>query len=170
MDFSRIKLVATDVDGVLTNGRIFYGDVGKQGKFFSVRDGFAFKLLKLAGLRSVIITGKKTGIVKSRFSDVQVDSIYENIDDKMAVIKKICRKECMTMEEICYIGDDILDMDVLKSVGFSVAPRDADEEVKKIVMYVTSRKSGEGAFRECVEIILKGQRKWQKVLERLSQF
>ncbi|MGB9642150.1 MAG: KdsC family phosphatase [Candidatus Ratteibacteria bacterium] len=170
MDFSRIKIVATDVDGVLTDSRIFYGDAGKRGKFFSVRDGFAFKLLKLAGIKSVIISGKKTGIVKTRFSDVQVDSIYENVNDKMAVIKKICRKECVTMEEICYIGDDILDIEVLKSVGFSVAPRDADEEIKSVVMYVTARKAGEGAFRECVEIILKGQKKWQKVLEKSLQF
>ncbi|HXK45483.1 MAG TPA: HAD hydrolase family protein, partial [bacterium] len=130
MDVCRIKLVATDVDGVLTSGGIFYSGVANQGKFFSVRDGFAFKLLKLAGLRSVIISGKKTGILKNRFSDVPVDSIYENVDNKMAVMRKICEKECLAMEEVCYIGDDILDIDVLRNVGFSVAPRDADEEVK----------------------------------------
>lgn len=168
MNFSDIVLVATDVDGVLTDGKIFYGN-GCCGKFFSVKDGFAFQLLKAAGLKSAIISGKKTWIIRKRLSDLSVDLLFENVKNKMNVIEQICEKEKISMKNICYIGDDILDIPVLKSVGFSAAPQDAVEEVKSIVKYVTNNKAGQGAFRECVEVILKGQKKWKKTLKEFLQ-
>jgi len=165
MEIGKIKLVATDVDGVLTDGKIFYDVSDKFGKAFSVRDGFAFRLLKNAGLKSMIISGKTLGMMKKRFFDVSVDFIFDDIDDKLTHVESFCKKHQFAMEEICYIGDDILDIPLLKRVGFSVAPSDASEDVKKIVMYVTKSKSGEGVLRECVEIILKGQKKWEKSME-----
>ncbi|MCM8788893.1 MAG: HAD hydrolase family protein [Candidatus Omnitrophica bacterium] len=169
MDISGILLVATDVDGVLTDGKIFFDINGKQGKFFSIKDGVAFRMLKIAGLKSAIISGKTTGIVKERFSGMDVDLIFESVDNKLAVMEMICKQESISMENVCYMGDDAGDIPVLKKVGFSVAPSDAVEEVKNTVMYVTGKKAGEGAFRECVEIILRGQNKWEKTVEKLLQ-
>ncbi|HOC01866.1 MAG TPA: HAD-IIIA family hydrolase, partial [bacterium] len=169
-DIKKIKLVATDADGVLTDGKIFYGENGRQCKNFSVKDGMAFKMLKAAGLKSIIISGKKTGILEKRVSDIDVDFVFENTEDKMKVLKHLCKRYKINMEEVCYMGDDILDIPVLESVGFSVAPRDACEDVKNIVKYVVSKNSGKDAFRECVEIIIKSQGKWKKILEDCLQF
>lgn len=167
MNVSKVKVVATDVDGVLTDGRIFFDESSQQRKIFSVRDGLAFRLLKIAGMKSVIISGKKIGFARERFTDLGVDLIFEGVEDKLSVMKQICLENGFLMEEICFIGDDILDIPLLKEVGFSVAPSDAIEEVRNIVMYVTKSIGGNGVFRECVEIILKGQNKWGKVLENL---
>jgi len=170
MDIKKIKLVATDVDGVLTDGKIFYGTDGKQGKGFSVKDGMAFKMLRAAGLKSAIISGKKTGILKKRISDIDVDFVFENVEDKIKVLMHLCKRYKIKMDQVCYVGDDILDIPVLKSAGFSVAPCDACEDVRNMAAYVASRKSGEGAFRECVEIIIRAQGKWEKILESCLHF
>ncbi|MCX7705579.1 MAG: HAD hydrolase family protein [bacterium] len=167
MDISRIKIVGTDVDGVLTDGKVFFDYNGQQNKFFSIRDGLAFRLLKISGMKSFIISGKRMGFAKKRFIDFGVDFIFEGVEDKLSVMKNLCMKNRFLMEEVCFIGDDILDIPLLKEVGFSVAPSDAVEEVKDIVMYVTSSKGGNGVFRECVELILKGQHKWGKILQHL---
>lgn len=168
MNISKIRIVATDVDGVLTDGRISYDTGEKQNKLFSVKDGLAFRLLKKSGLKSVIISGKRIGEARKRFYDVGVDFIFEEVENKLYLMKQLCQDNGILMEEVCFIGDDILDIPLLKEAGFSVAPSDAVKEVKDIVMYVTSKSGGNGAFRECVEIILKGQHKWEKVLESLS--
>ncbi|MCM8824567.1 MAG: HAD hydrolase family protein [Candidatus Omnitrophica bacterium] len=169
MNISNIVLVATDVDGVLTDGRIFYDTDGSQGKSFSIRDGIAFRMLKIAGLKSAIISGKTISLLRERFSGIDVDLMFENVENKLIVMEEICRQESISMENVCYIGDDVGDISVLKRVGFSVAPSDAVEEVKNIVMYVTSKSSGQGVLRECVEIILRGQNKWEETLEKLLQ-
>ncbi len=167
MNISKIKIVATDVDGVLTDGKIFYSIDKKSGKTFSTKDGLAFRILRLAGLKSMIISGKKTGIIENRFSDIEVDVIFEGIEDKLAVMQDFCKKEGLLMENVCYIGDDLTDIPLLKSAGFSVAPVDAVSEVRSLVTYVSGRRSGEGVFRDCVEIILRGQKKWEETLEKL---
>ncbi|MCM8821671.1 MAG: HAD hydrolase family protein [Candidatus Omnitrophica bacterium] len=169
MNIYDIRLIATDVDGVLTDGKIFYDADGRQGKLFSIKDGIAFRMLKIAGLKSAIISGKTAGIVRERLSGIDVDLIFENVENKLAVMEMICGQESVSIENVCYIGDDAGDIPVLKKVGFSVAPCDAVEDVKNAVMYVTGKRAGEGVFRECVEIILRGQNKWEKTLEKLLQ-
>ncbi|MCM8758543.1 MAG: HAD hydrolase family protein [Candidatus Omnitrophica bacterium] len=166
-DILKIKLVATDVDGVLTNGRIYHDFSGQQIKIFSIKDGLAFRMLKIIGMKSAIVSGKKVGFAKARFIDFGVDFIFEDVEDKLSVIKKICVESGCLMDEVFFIGDDILDIPLLKEVGFSAAPLDAVEEVKNIVKYITKSIGGNGAFRECVEIILKGQGKWERALENL---
>lgn len=163
--YDKIKLFICDVDGVLTDSKIFYGLDGSSGKFFNVRDGLAFKLLKYAGIKSMILSGKKSGILKGRLKEIEVDFIFDDVKDKIKVLKEFCEKEKYKFEDICYIGDDLNDLSVLKSVGLSVAPADAVSEVKKIASIITEQKGGHGAVREIIEKIIKGQGKWEKILK-----
>ncbi len=166
--YDRIKIFACDVDGVLTDSKILYGMDGSSGKFFNVRDGIAFKFLKYIGIKSMILSGKKSGILKNRLKEIEVDVLIDGIKDKLGILNKFCEKEGYDFEEICYIGDDLNDISVLKKVGLAVAPCDAVDEVKKIVSIITEKKGGQGAVREIVEKIIKGQGKWQKILEIYS--
>ena len=170
MDINEIRLIATDADGVLTNGKIIYDAAGRQTKPFSVKDGMAFNLLRISGLKSVIISGKTTGILTKRMADINVDYVFENVKDKIKILNCFCKRHNIKISQVCYMGDDITDIPVLRQVGFSVAPRDACEDVKKIGRVIVGKKAGEGAFRECVEIVLRGQRKWEKTLKNYLQF
>ncbi|MCL5674340.1 MAG: HAD-IIIA family hydrolase [Candidatus Omnitrophica bacterium] len=163
--YDRIKIFICDVDGVLTDSKILYGINGFSGKFFNVRDGFAFKLLKYAGIKSMILSGKKSGILKNRLKEIEVDVVIDEVKDKLKVLKEFCKKEGYRFEDICYMGDDLNDMSVLKNVGLAVAPADAVAEVKKIASVITKQNGGQGAVREIVEKIIKGRGKWEKILK-----
>ena len=169
--YDKVNLFICDVDGVLTDSKIFYGEKDYSGKFFNVRDGLAFKLLKSAGIKSMILSGKKSGILKNRLKEIEVDIVFDNIKDKLKILKEFCDKQKYKFENICYIGDDLNDIPVLKNVGLPVAPSDAVDEVKRIVSIITKQQGGHGAVREIVEKIIKGQDKWEKILKKyLSYF
>jgi len=158
----KIKLLILDVDGVLTDGRIIYDNFGDEIKCFNVYDGFGMTLLHRAGIKSVIITAKKTRIVKRRAKDMHVAKVYSNYE-KLKVYEKVIKRFRVKDEETCFIGDDLIDMPVLKRVGLSAAPPEAMEEVKNICHYITKKSGGKGAVREVIEIILKAQGLWDKV-------
>jgi len=155
----KIKLLILDVDGVLTDGRIIYDNFGDEIKCFNVYDGFGMTLLHRAGIKSVIITAKKTRIVKRRAKDMHVAKVYSNYE-KLKVYEKVIKRFRVKDEEACFIGDDLIDMPVLKRVGLSVAPPEAIEEVKNSCHYITKKSGGKGAVREVIEIILKSQDLW----------
>ena len=158
----KIKLLILDVDGVLTDGRIIYDNFGDEIKCFNVYDGFGMTLLHRAGIKSVIITAKKTRIVKRRAKDMHVAKVYSNYE-KLKVYEKVIKRFRVKDEETCFIGDDLIDLPVLKRVGLSAAPPEAMEEVKNICHYITKKSGGKGAVREVIEIILKAQGLWDKV-------
>jgi len=158
----KIKLLILDVDGVLTDGRIIYDNFGDEIKCFNVYDGFGMTLLHRAGIKSVIITAKKTRIVKRRAKDMYVAKVYSNYE-KLKVYEKVIKRFRVKDEETCFIGDDLIDLPVLKRVGLSAAPPEAMEEVKNICHYITKKSGGKGAVREVIEIILKAQGLWDKV-------
>ena len=158
----KIKLLILDVDGVLTDGRIVYDNFGDEIKCFNVYDGFGMTLLHRAGIKSVIITAKKTRIVERRARDMHVVKVYSNYM-KLKVYEKVIRKFRVKDEEVCFMGDDFIDLPVLKRVGLSIAVPEAIEEVKKSCHYITKKSGGKGAVREVVEIILKSQNLWDKV-------
>jgi len=158
----KIKLLILDVDGVLTDGRIIYDNFGDEIKCFNVYDGFGMTLLHRAGIKSVIITAKKTRIVKRRAKDMHVAKVYSNYE-KLKVYEKVIKRFRVKDEETCFIGDDLIDLPVLKRVGLSAAPPEAMEEVKNICHYITKKSGGRGAVREVIEIILKAQGLWDKV-------
>ena len=158
----KIKLLVLDVDGVLTDSRIIYDNFGDEIKCFNVYDGFGMTLLHRAGIKSVIITAKKTRIVEKRAKDMYVSKVYSDYM-KLKLYEKAIKKFRVKDEEVCFIGDDFIDLPVLKRVGLSIAPPEAIEEVKKSCHYITKKNGGKGAVREVIEIILKSQGLWDKV-------
>ena len=152
-----IRLFATDVDGVLTDGGLYYSDSGEQTKKFNVWDGLGLVLLKHAGLVTAIITMDQTPLVNVRAAKLGITEIHQGVKDKLAVLKELASTYDIGLEEIVYVGDDVPDLPVLRAVGFSAAPANAREAVRKKVRYVCKAKGGEGAVREVADLILAAQ-------------
>ena len=152
-----IRLVATDVDGVLTDGGLYYSDSGEQTKKFNVWDGLGLVLLKQAGLVTAIITMDQTPLVKVRSAKLGIAEIHQGVKDKLTVLKELSSKYDLPLEEIAYVGDDVTDLPALRVVGFSAAPANARDPVRNKVQYVCKAKGGEGAIREVADLILAAQ-------------
>jgi 3-deoxy-D-manno-octulosonate 8-phosphate phosphatase (KDO 8-P phosphatase) len=165
----KIKLLILDVDGVLTDGKIVLDESGKQLKFFDVQDGLGVVLLKRAEIKTIIISARYSRTVSLRAKDMQVFKIYQNSEDKLKTYQKILKQLKLNNSQICFIGDELIDIPVLKRVGLSVAVANAAPEVKKAADYVTKRKGGSGAVREVIEIILKSQDKWNQVIKKYQK-
>jgi len=165
----KIKLLILDVDGVLTDGRIIYDSKGRDLKLFDVHDGLGVHLLRRMGIKTIIITAKGSKAIKPRAKDMQVDKVYANIMPKTRAYEKILKDYGISAEEVCFIGDDLVDIGILKRVGLPVAVLNACPEVKEVSLYITERKGGRGAVREVVELILKAQNKWQEALKIYDQ-
>ena len=161
----QIKMLLMDVDGVMTDGKFFYFDDGSEGKSFDVKDGFSIRLARLNGLKTGIITGRMTPIVERRAKELGMDEYHQGYFDKAVVYDGIKERQNLIDSEIAFIGDDIFDLGVLLKVGFSACPEDAVTEVKERVDYVCTKKGGKGAIREVIEMILKAQGKWDKILK-----
>ena len=149
-----IKCVLTDSDGVLTDGGMYYSENGDELKKFNTKDGMGFKLLKEAGIITGIITGENIDLVRRRAEKMKVNEVYLGIQDKMKILNEICSKYDLNYEEIAYIGDDINDLEVIKTVGLGCTVHDGMECVKNIAKVITKAKGGQGAVREVVEMIL----------------
>ncbi len=153
---SKIKLVLSDNDGVLTDTGVYYSANGEVLKRFSIRDGMGVERLReLVNIPTGIITGELSGTVKKRAEKLQITELYLGIKEKHRIFKDILRKNNLKPENIAFIGDDMNDFELLKLVGLSASPSDAIEEIKKIVDYVCKNKGGNGAFREFAELIIK---------------
>jgi len=159
----RVRLVILDIDGVMTDGRIIYSIYGDELKFFDVQDGFGITLLNRGGIKTAIITAKKSRIVKLRARDMKVAKAYQGFIDKLIPFNRILKRFKVKPEEICFIGDDLIDIPVLRRVGFAVAVPNAMDEVKAASHYITSKMGGRGAVREICDLILKSQNKWDLV-------
>lgn len=162
----KIRLLILDVDGVLTDGSIIIDDSGLETKAFNVRDGHGIKLLERGGVRTAIVTGRTSTVVEHRARDLKIELVYQGSRDKLKAYEDILTRSSLTPVETAYVGDDLVDLPVLKRVGFSVAVADASVEVKERADYVTERPGGRGAVREVVELILKTQGKWEGLIER----
>lgn len=159
-----IKVLLLDVDGVLTDGRIIYDSAGKDMKLFDVHDGMGVHLLKKAGIPTILITAKGSKAIKPRAKDMQVDAVYENITPKSNVLGAILSKYKINGDQICFMGDDLVDLCLMKRVGFPVAVANAADDIKSAASYVTLKKGGRGAVREIAELILKAQGKWDSLV------
>ena len=159
-----IRLVIFDVDGVLTDGRIIYDDEGVETKSFDVKDGHGMKLLMRAGIDCAIITARESRVVEHRARNLGIGLVYQGRKDKLAAFEEIKTRTGFESPEIAYVGDDIIDLPVMKRAGFSAAVADAVEEVAERADYVTKKPGGRGAAREVAELILKTQGKWDEIL------
>jgi len=154
MKSKNIKILLTDVDGVLTDGGMYYTSTGDAMKKFHTRDGMGVNLLRKSGIPTIIVTKEKTKMVRSWAKKMNVSHIYDGILQKEKILKEICKKYSVTSSQIAYIGDDINDIELLKKVGFSVTPNDGILDAQNIVDYICKKKGGDGVLREVADIIL----------------
>jgi YrbI family 3-deoxy-D-manno-octulosonate 8-phosphate phosphatase len=151
----KIKVILTDVDGVLTDTGVYYGQDGEVLKRFSIRDGMGVeRLRKHAGIETIIITGENSGAVKSRAEKLKITEYYLGVNKKEELLEIIKKKNGFEKENIAYIGDDANDYEIMKLVGFTATPNDGMNFIKDIADYVCENKAGYGAFREFAELIL----------------
>lgn len=166
VDFKKIKLLLLDVDGVMTDGRIIYDSDGGETKAFDVKDGHGLKLVQRAGIQVGIITGRQSGIVARRAAELGIELVFQGAKDKNLPFMEILQKLALTPEEVAYVGDDIVDIPVMRQVGFAATVADAIAEVKPFAHMVTRRNGGRGAVREICDFILKESGRWHAVTQR----
>jgi YrbI family 3-deoxy-D-manno-octulosonate 8-phosphate phosphatase len=150
----KIKLIATDVDGVLTDGGMYYSSKGDTLKKFQARDGMAVSILKRNTIPTVIITKERNQIVKKWSSKMNIDKLFDGIKNKEEVVPKLCKLYSLSENNIVYIGDDVNDLEILKRIGFSATPKDGNLVVKKIVDYTCKSRGGEGVLREICDLVI----------------
>lgn len=166
----KIKLLIMDTDGVLAKPFVIWSndDLGRrklfETKLFCVHDGSSCWAAKEAGLKIVLVSGRASEAVYKRASRIKIEELYLDKINKLEVLDEIMAKHNLSSDEIAYMGDDFLDLPVLKSVGFAVAVNDAVDEVKEVAHYITSKNGGEGAVAEAIRFILKSQNKWEKAM------
>jgi 3-deoxy-D-manno-octulosonate 8-phosphate phosphatase (KDO 8-P phosphatase) len=149
------KLVLTDLDGVWTDGGMYYDQTGNEWKKFNTSDSVGVLLMKALHVPVGIITGEDTEIVRRRAEKLKVDYLFMGVRDKLKVAKELCEKLAIELNDVAYIGDDINDISLLKKAGISASPANAPDYVKKYVQFSTVKSGGEGAFREFVETLLR---------------
>jgi 3-deoxy-D-manno-octulosonate 8-phosphate phosphatase (KDO 8-P phosphatase) len=164
----RIELILSDVDGVLTDGGIWYDNQGVELKGFHIRDGLGIKLWQRAGFRFGVLTARTSHIVKLRTGELGIDLVRQGFEDKLPVAQEIARTCNLTPEQVCYLGDDLTDLPVIRFAGLGAAVADAVAEVKAAAAYVTKLPGGQGAVRELIETILQAKGRWEDVIQRYA--
>jgi 3-deoxy-D-manno-octulosonate 8-phosphate phosphatase (KDO 8-P phosphatase) len=160
----KIKLIIFDVDGVLTGGHIIFGTEGEAVKEFYAQDGLGISLAHKAGIKTAIITGRESEMVRRRGAELKIGDVYQGAMDKVTALQELVTKHALTLEQIAYVGDDINDLPVMIQIGLPCAVANAVPEVKAIAKYVAGRQGGNGAVREVIEHILKAQGLWEGLI------
>ncbi len=163
-----IELILSDVDGVLTDGGVSYDNQAVESKRFHIRDGTGIKLWQRAGRRFGIVTGRSSHIVEVRAAELGIGLIRQAVDDKLATVKQILHDLKLKPHQVCYIGDDLPDIPVVRAVGLGVSVADACEELREAARHVTRLGGGQGAVRELVEMILKHQGHWDQMIRKYT--
>jgi 3-deoxy-D-manno-octulosonate 8-phosphate phosphatase (KDO 8-P phosphatase) len=161
-----IRLLLTDVDGVLTDGGVLIDNQGVESKCFNIRDGLAVRLWQLAGGQSGIVTGRSSQIVKLRAAELDMEVVRQGVKEKLPEVQAIAASLKLAPEQIAYIGDDLPDVPTIRYAGLGIAVADAPEEVRGAADYVTSVPGGGGAVREVVELLLKNTNRWDAVIRK----
>jgi 3-deoxy-D-manno-octulosonate 8-phosphate phosphatase (KDO 8-P phosphatase) len=165
---SRVKLLLCDVDGVLTNGTVLLG-AGKEYKAFNIQDGLGMLLLMRNGVRVGWVSNRPSQVTQQRADELKIDFLFQQKGSKVTAVETILQQARVTWDEVCYIGDDVVDLGVIKRAGVAVAVANAIPEAKAISDYVTKAKGGEGAVREVIVMILKAQNHWSKLIREFSK-
>jgi 3-deoxy-D-manno-octulosonate 8-phosphate phosphatase (KDO 8-P phosphatase) len=162
MQVEQVKFLGLDVDGVLTDGSLFYHDDGTESKAFDVRDGHGIKMLQQAGIEAALISGRSCPMVEKRAADLGITAVVQGVRDKVSILEKMLSERDLKLEEAAFVGDDVVDLPVMNRVGFAVAVADASEYLFDAADYVTLAPGGRGAVREVAELILGVQGLWNK--------
>lgn len=161
-----IKLLLLDVDGILTDGRIIYDNNGVESKAFHVRDGHGLKMLQRAGIQVGIITGRQSNVVAHRAKELGIEFVYQGAKNKMIPYEEILAKTGLEDFQVAYAGDDLIDLPVLRRVGFSFTVADAVSDIKPYVDYITTLAGGCGAVREMCDLLLRQSGQWDDITQR----
>lgn len=162
----QVRLIIVDVDGVLTDGQIIYGTGGAEAKAFHVRDGAGVKIGQRAGLQFAVISGRASEIVERRAKELGIEDVYQGALFKLEAYQDLLRRRALGDESVAFIGDDLVDLPLLRRAGLAVAVADAAPEVREAAHYITALPGGRGAVREVIDLILKVQGLWDRVTER----
>lgn len=161
---AQILLVGLDVDGVLTDGALYFGPGGEEVKAFSSLDGHGLRMLQRAGIEVAIVSGRSSRALELRAANLGIDELHMGVEDKRTLLGEIAARRGITLARTAYMGDDVVDLPVLRACGFSAAPADAHEEVRARVDWVASAGGGRGAVRELCDLLLRAQGKWDAAM------
>jgi len=162
----KIKLVIFDVDGVLTDGSLYYGHDGREYKVFHSRDGHGMKMLRQGGVEIGIITARNSQAVVHRMANLGIEHVYQGASEKLPAYEELRAKLNLRPEEVAYVGDDVIDLPVMTKVGLAIAVADAHPDVVQRSHWQTNALGGRGAARDACELILRQQGKWDALLQR----
>jgi 3-deoxy-D-manno-octulosonate 8-phosphate phosphatase (KDO 8-P phosphatase) len=160
-----IRMLVLDVDGVLTDGRLYFDNNGTETKAFNTRDGLGMKALQSCGIEVAVITGRKSAIVTQRMKQLDIEHVYQGREDKLNAFNHLLETTGFEAHQVCFAGDDWIDLPVLIRAGFAVTVADADEHVKQHAHWITERKGGEGAVREICNLLLAAQGKDRAIID-----
>jgi len=163
-----VKLVILDVDGVMTDGRIVIDDNGLEQRNFDIKDGLGVVALQMCGVDVAIITSKKSGSVRHRAEELKIKRFHEGVRKKTEPYEQMLAEMGIGDAQVAYVGDDLVDLSLMKRVGMPIAVADAVPEVRDAAAYVTMARGGHGAVREAAEMILKAQGKWEAILAKIG--
>ena len=163
-DYSQIKLLILDCDGVLSDGKVIYGDNEIELKSFSAKDGLGIRMLSFSEIKVAIITGRESQALIRRCKDLRIEYLFQKVRNKLAKVQEILKELKLTWQNVAYMGDDWNDYPALKKTYFSAVPNDANEDIKTKVDFIANSKGGEGAVREFIDFILKKQGKYEKAV------
>lgn len=158
-----IRLVVLDVDGVLTDGSIHMDDAGREGKSFYARDGLGIYLLHRAGIRLALVSGRTAEVIEHRARQLRIEEVHQGVEDKLAVYREILARHGLRDEEVCYMGDDLIDLPPMRRAGLAAAPADAHPIVLQVADLVTRAPGGRGAVRELAERLLQAAGLWDEI-------
>jgi 3-deoxy-D-manno-octulosonate 8-phosphate phosphatase (KDO 8-P phosphatase) len=161
-----IELLLSDVDGVLTDGGVIFDNQGIEIKRFHIRDGLGVKIWQRSGHRFGIVTGRASHIVQLRAVELAIDLVRQGVDDKLQAVKQIIAEHGLKPEQVCFVGDDLPDLPVLRYIGLAVAVGDGSEDLQRVAHYVTKAHGGHGAVREVIELVLKAQGRWDDLVKK----
>ncbi|MEY2407668.1 MAG: 3-deoxy-D-manno-octulosonate 8-phosphate phosphatase phosphatase [Verrucomicrobiota bacterium] len=162
-----MRLLLCDVDGVLTDGTVMMGQ-GHEFKRFDIQDGLGLRLLQKQGIRVGWISARPSPVTQQRAKDLQIDFLHQDQGSKVVIAEQILQKAGLKWEQACFVGDDVVDLGVLKRAGLAVAVANGIAETKALAHYVTRASGGRGALRELATMILKAQGKWQAIIREFS--
>jgi 3-deoxy-D-manno-octulosonate 8-phosphate phosphatase (KDO 8-P phosphatase) len=166
LNFADIQILVLDVDGVLTDGTLVIHSDGGESKFFNTHDGHGIRMWQRAGLKVALLSGRASESTRRRAEQLNIEYVFEDCFDKLPVLKEFLAKLGLSPEAVAYVGDDLMDLPVIRFVGFGAAVANAVDDLKKCADYVTECPGGRGAVREVIEYILKNTGKWQELMKR----
>jgi len=164
---ANIRMLVLDVDGVLTDGKLYFDHAGNELKAFNTRDGMGMKALQRAGIDVAVITGRKSGAVEHRMAQLGIQHVYQGREDKLEAFLELLEVTGLDAGQVCFAGDDWIDLPVLLRAGLAVSVADAEDHVKQQAHWITRRNGGDGAVREICNLILAAQEKEQTILDEI---